>query len=107
MRFASPILSDHENIDIQFPAPGHIFKLVVGAHNIDTPQSFQHFYALSEGNNWDIGLIKVYNLIGSHANRNGITQRFAVIQQSEVTNMQQIKCANSINDHNLNLSLSL
>ena len=42
----NPILSDDENIYIQFLATRYIFEFMVGAYNIDTPQSFQHFHSV-------------------------------------------------------------
>jgi len=77
--FAPPIFSNNKNVYVQVSAPGNIFKLVVGAYNVDAAQGFQHLYALVEWNDGDIGLVTINNFIGGNPNRNDISQCLAVV----------------------------
>ena len=93
---AAPVLTNYKNIHIQLSAARNIFKFVVGAHNVDAAQGLQHFHALFQRDNWNIGLIQIYDLIRGNADGHLVSQLFAMVQQGKMPNMQQVKCAKGI-----------
>lgn len=88
MRFAAPILTNHKDIRTYRFAARYIFKLMVGANDINAAERLKHLDPLFKWNDRNIGFVKFHHLVRCYAYCKDIAQRLAMVQERKMANMK-------------------